>query len=189
MSDNDSNDGGVSLTNVVESVGAYAVIYVDLSAVGRFPLGFGEMRDDIDRPFWNLRGNADDAIFGNTDPLREVVMDHFTPNDDSVYKIPWETDTVLAVLLWDDQNDEYMPVKMGDGVTVDLEDDFGSSHNHKARVKRLRGHRGDRATTVKVEAVEGDGSTWVNPMQIRSVYEDGPSWSRAEDGHELTPDE
>lgn len=184
MSAQDTQDSDVEFTNVVESVGAYAVLYVNLSAAGRFPIGYGQMDDDIDRPFWDIRG-SDDAIFADTSELREPIMDQFTPNDDNAYKIPWETGTVLAVILWDDQNDTYMPVKMGDGVTVDLDDDFGASHNHKATVKSLRGHQGERPTKVKVQAEGGNSSTWVNADQIRSVYEDGPSWEREEDGLEL----
>lgn len=188
MSAQDIQTSDVKFTNVVESVGAYAVVYVDLSVSGRFPIGYGQMNDDINRPFWDIhRSDRDDAIFADSVRVKDPVMEHFTPNDGEVYKIPWKTDTVLAVILWDDQNDTYMPVKMGDGVTVDLDDDFGASHNHKAIVEQLQGHEGDKPTKVKVKSVEGDSSTWIDADQIRSVYKDGPSWSRKEDSSELAP--
>lgn len=197
MSVQDNYDGDVTLTNVVESVGAYAVYYVDLSTPGRYFIAYGEKRDDIDRPFWqpshrkqrNADGDLPDSIFGGqkSDAFREVMEDHFQPGDDGVYKIPWDSDTVLGVCLWDDTLDEYMVVKLGDHVTVDIEDAFGASNNHKTTVERLRGHRGDRATIVTVKSEETGKKAKINPDQIRSLRDDGPAWDRGDDSQELEP--
>lgn len=206
MSESDTQDGDVTFTNVVGSVGAYAVIYVDLSSTNRYSMAYGDDRDDLDRPFWNVPhrkrseydGEPPEGIFGGKyGELKEPVLDHFTPNDGDPYRIPWETDTVLAVILWDDERDEYMVVKKGDGITANIEDDFGSVQNHQAVVEEIRGY-GPQDVRVKVSpkntgkkttTVDESRTTWIDPMQIRSVREDGPAWERGDDGHELTPQE
>lgn len=181
----DINGSEVQIVDSIDSVGAYAVVYVDLSSPNNFPVAYGDMGDDIDVPFWgsHREGTEDKAVFGNgvgTTLKNELIMSHFKPNDGSTWRIPWETDTVIGVILWDNVEDRYMPVKIGDAVTVDMEDDFGGSNIHDARIDSIRGY-GPTDVCVKVESIDGGNRTWIDPMSIRSLVEEGPEWDIGED--------
>ena len=185
------NDDGVSLTDSVYDVSAYATMYVDLSKPSRFPIAHGDVDDHVDRPFWGPVSTQSDVpreagIFRHeaTDAFRDVAHDHIKPDDRSAFRIPYNSNDVPAVMVWS-IDDEYMVVCDRDRVVVDVDDvDFVGVHGSEAvvNVVGMRTRRGSpKPVTVRVENDDGATLT-VDPTRFRSVVKRGPAWVR--DPHE-----
>lgn len=183
-----ANDDGVSLTDSVDDVSAYATMYVDFTGP-RYPVAYGDFDDAVDRPFWESRHADGEPIFGGdaTDVLRDVAFDHIKPEDGSAYRIPYDSNDVPAVMVWSESDDAYIVVCDRDRVEVAVDDGFGATNTHEVDVVDMRTRRGSpKPVTVTVETADGTERR-VDPADFRAVIERGPKWVRDDDGdgHEM----
>ena len=169
-------NGDVSLTEELPTVDAFASIPVSFNGC-RYPVAYGDKGEDVDRPFWDMRDDAE-PIFGDevVGKFRDVAVDgYIRPDDGNPYRIPYDADDVPAVMLWSAEADEYMVVCDRDTVVVEASDMFGGTNRHEVDIVGMSKQKRGNRVTVEVETEDGSKKK-IRPTSIRSIVDRGPEW-------------